>query len=87
MTVTEIISIASSVLSLVTIGVGVGKFSQKVSSLEEKVDKHNHVIERVFRLEDNIGRTDIGVLQAEQKHLVHDVEQLKEEMKQCQKNQ
>lgn len=77
----ELISICSSILSLITVGIGMGKFSQKVTNLEKSVDKHNNVIERVFRLEDNIGHTDIGVLRSEQKHLKEDIGQLKEEIK------
>lgn len=83
---TELISIITSIMSLITVGISMGKFFQKVADLEKSVDKHNNVIERVFRLEDNIGHTDIGVLRSEQKHLKEDIEQLKEEIK-CLKQQ
>lgn len=87
MTLAEIISIVASVLSIISVGVGVGKIQQKVADLEKSVDKHNNVIERVFRIEDNIGHTDIGALKVEQKYLMEDVKQLKEDVQACRKNQ
>lgn len=87
MTLAEIISIVASLLSIASVGIGVGKIQQKVTDLEKSVDKHNNVIERVFRIEDNIGHIDIGVLKAEQKHLIEDVKQIKEDLQKCQNNQ
>lgn len=81
----EMVSIISSIASLITVGIGMGKFSQKVTDLEKSVDKHNNVIERVFRLEDNIGHTDIGVLKSEQKHQQEAIEELRKDVELCKK--
>ena len=87
MTIAEIISIIASILSIISVGIGVGKIQQKVVDLEKSVDKHNNVIERVFRLEVNIGHIDIGVLKAEQKHLTETVKKLQEDIQKCQNSQ
>lgn len=84
-TLSEIISLGSAIITLLTVGIGLGKFSQKVENLEKKVDKHNNVIERVFRIESNIDHVDIGVLEANQKHLEDKVNQLQEDFKKCQR--
>ena len=58
--------------------IGIGTYKQKLKDLEEKVDKHNNVIERVFRLEENVRHTDIGAMSAKLDRAMDDIKKLKE---------
>lgn len=50
-TMSNIITIA---IYLITFGTVWGKISTQLSNLEKKVEKHNHVIERVYRCEESL---------------------------------
>ncbi len=50
-TTSNIITIA---IYLITFGTVWGKISTQLSNLEKKVEKHNHVIERVYRCEESL---------------------------------
>lgn len=51
LTMSNIITIA---IYLITFGTVWGKISTQLSNLEKKVEKHNHVIERVYRCEESL---------------------------------
>lgn len=63
----------------VSIGVIYGIMKTRLNYIEQKLDKHNNVVERVYKLE-----TDQGVLQERQKvanHRIGDLEQILDEEK------
>ena len=57
----------------ISIGVIYGTMKTRLNYIEEKLDKHNNVVERVYKLE-----TDQEVLQERQKVANHRIEDLEE---------
>lgn len=55
-----------------------GRFEQKLETLEQKQDKHNNLIERTYRLENSI-----GVLQEQVKVENHRIEDLEDIQNEC----
>lgn len=78
MNVPVVISLISCGITVATMLIGIGTYKQKLRDLEEKVDKHNNVIERVFRLEENVRHTDIGAMSAKLDRAMDDIKELKE---------
>lgn len=59
----ENISISlAEIIQLAGIFIGLGVIYGKITSLDKRVEKHNKVVERVFKLEENIGGNDVGVI-------------------------
>lgn len=59
----ENISISlAEIVQLAGIFIGLGVIYGKITSLDKRVEKHNKVVERVFKLEENIGGNDVGVI-------------------------
>lgn len=59
----ENISISlAEIIQLAGIFIGLGVIYGKITSLDKRVEKHNKVVERVFKLEENIGKNDVGVI-------------------------
>lgn len=56
----------------------IGRFEQKLETLEQKQDKHNNLIERTYRLENSI-----GVLQEQVKVENHRIEDLEDIQNEC----
>lgn len=76
--------IADNAITIIGFCIIIGVYKQKIEALEKKVDKHNNVIERVFRIEENVRHVDIGALQESTKRNAEDIKELKE-MIQCRK--
>lgn len=75
-------SVISALATILTIAISIGVYKQRLDDLAKKVDKHNNVIERVFRLEENVNHRDIGALESDVRHCQEDIKELK---KICQK--
>ena len=76
-------SVVTFLISIVSIGITLGKILQQLKDLSEKVDKHNQVIERTYRIEENIGSLDLGVM-AEKIHANEKaIDELKKSQKGC----
>lgn len=58
MNISTIISLISCCITVAAVFINIGTYKQELRDLEKKVDKHNNVIERVFRLEENVRHTD-----------------------------
>lgn len=58
------------------VGVMYGTIKTRLNYLEKKLDKHNNVVERMYKAE-----TDIAVLQKENKVADHRIEDLEKEKK------
>ena len=71
----------SAIITILSIGIGIGSFKQQVATLTKEVEKHNKVIERTFKIENNIGNHDIGAMAAVQDALKEDVADIKKELK------
>lgn len=78
MNISTVISLISCCITVAAVFINIGTYKQKLRDLEEKVDKHNNVIERVFRLEENVRHTDIGAMSAELNRAIDDIKELKE---------
>lgn len=78
MNISAVISLISCGITVAVVFINIGTYKQKLRDLEEKVDKHNNVIERVFRLEENVRHTDIGAMSAELNRAIDDIKELKE---------
>mgnify|MGYP006978262646 CR=1 FL=1 len=78
MNISAVISLISCGITVAAVFINIGTYKQKLRDLEEKVDKHNNVIERVFRLEENVRHTDIGAMSAELNRAIDDIKELKE---------
>lgn len=76
--------IADNAITIIGFCIIIGVYKQKIEALEKKVDKHNNVIERVFRIEENVRHIDIGALQESTKRNAEDIKELKEAL-QCRK--
>lgn len=64
------------VATVAGIGVMYGTIKTRLNYLEKKLDKHNNVVERMYKAE-----TDIAVLQKENKVADHRIEDLEKEKK------
>ncbi len=52
----------SDIIQIASILIGLGATYGRITSLDKRVEKHNKVIERVFRLEESVGKNDVNVL-------------------------
>lgn len=75
------ISLMSALITLLSIGIGIGTFKQQIVTLTKEVEKHNKVIERTFKLENNIGNHDIGAIVAKQETLISEVADIRKDIK------
>ena len=70
--------IGNTTLDRVFLAFKIGRFEQKLETLEQKQDKHNNLIERTYRLENSI-----GVLQEQVKVENHRIEDLEDIQNEC----
>jgi hypothetical protein len=52
----------SDIIQIASILIGLGATYGRITSLDKRVEKHNKVIERVFKLEESVGKNDVNVL-------------------------
>ena len=58
----------NSVIYLLGLAAAWGALSTKIKALEEKVDKHNNMVERVFQLEKDVASDDKRLEELERLH-------------------
>lgn len=83
MDINTILSAVSTATTIAGFCIMMGTYKQKIKNLEDKVDKHNNVIERVFRLEENINHVDVGVLKEVTHRNSEDIKEIKEMIKEA----
>lgn len=66
----------SEVIQVGSILIGIGVIYGKITALTKQVEKHNKVVERVYKLEDNISDYDIGALAQRVKDIDHRVSRI-----------
>lgn len=76
-----LISLASAAITLISVGIGIGTFKQKIAELTHAVEKHNKVMERTFAIEANIGDYDIGAIVAKQDSMQETINEIKTDIK------
>lgn len=80
LSIEQLAIIISFLISVISIGIALGKILQKIKDLTEKVDKHNQVVERTYKLEANVGSLDLGVMAERINTNEKEIQELKQEI-------